>query len=189
MRSSGAGSGGEWGEWAADVSVVEEPRCAPPLPPAAAAADAACAPERSGALLTRDEALDDARWRARLGANEVFGAGYTPKEWERGEVSAAIDSLGLLDPEDHPEYLVSEILHAHVLYLCCERTIFLLRQTVGTQKQRRGLFSSSTLSKKNKSARSRTRRAISSIFFLRPSGPQPVLLKRGPCWSTGRSAR
>ena len=56
--------------------------------------------------LTDEERFDNAAWRTRLEVDEVFGKKYVPKEWERKEMDAIIDFLGLRNPECHPEYLV-----------------------------------------------------------------------------------
>ena len=56
--------------------------------------------------LTQEERYDNAAWRMRLEVDQVFSKNYTPKDWERKEMDAIINFLGLKDPELHPDYLV-----------------------------------------------------------------------------------
>ena len=63
--------------------------------------------------LTQEERYDNAAWRMRLEVDQVFSKNYTPKDWERKEMDAIINFLGLKDPELHSDYLV------RVIYDCC----------------------------------------------------------------------
>lgn len=91
-----SGSGGCGDEKEADPGDVDE---SPARSETAAASEAR--------ELTREERFDNARWRMRLEVNEVFSPRYDPKEWERREMSSVVDFLGLMDPGEHPGYLVS----------------------------------------------------------------------------------
>ena len=66
--------------------------------------------------LTQEERYDNAAWRMRLEVDQVFSKNYTPKEWERKEMDAIINFLGLKDPELHSDYLVRDIC---LLLGCC----------------------------------------------------------------------
>ena len=67
--------------------------------------------------LTQEERYDNAAWRMRLEVDQVFSKNYTPKEWERKEMDAIINFLGLKDPELRPDYLVCDTDYCLVVFI------------------------------------------------------------------------
>jgi hypothetical protein len=67
--------------------------------------------------LTQEERYDNAAWRMRLEVDQVFSKNYTLKEWERKEMDAIINFLGLKDPELRPDYLVCDTDYCLVVFI------------------------------------------------------------------------